>query len=215
MAKQPKPDKPIPQPRPSEGKEIGGRPAVTHNDFILICERYSETGLAIRSCEDLGFNYSTVMGAIKMQLAIGDTTWQDLWDHSFSVFKEKIDEAILERGMKGTPTKFIRDVKTGELIVTERTFSDRMLELAAKANNPMKYRDYAPPAGVLGVETQDIFAELTPKAKREIRAIIVRDLEEQRLAAAEGRTVVTEVEDAEFTEVEPERLEHKGDEQDG
>lgn len=214
MAKKPsRKAPPAPQPRPCEEDGAPGRrPRVTHNDFILICERYAETGLAIASCEELGFNHSTVMGAVRDQLNHGDSSWQDLWDYSLEKFRESLSKAIVQRGRDGTPTKWKVDPKTGERTAVEFVYSDRMLELAAKAYNPQMFRDHVAPAGALGIETVDIFSDLTPKAKREIRAIIIRDLEEQRVAAKEG----TEVVDAEYTDVPAGELEDKrGEEDDG
>jgi hypothetical protein len=162
---------------------------------MLICERRAETGLSIASCEDLGFNYNTVMNAVKEMTKRGDDSWQDAWDDAHEKFKESLEKAIITRGRDGTPVKWRVDPSTGERIPIEWVFSDRMLELAAKGHFPERYRDKVVGSGTLGLEPVDAFANLSTKAKRAIREIIMADLEEQRQIAA---AVIVE---AEYTEV--------------
>jgi hypothetical protein len=181
-----------PSPRPNENgghHSNGGKPpSLTASQFILVCERYAETGLAIASCEDLGFSYSAVTTAIRDMTISGDDTWQELWDESHAKFKESLNKAIFTRGRDGTPTKWRVDPKTGERTAIEWEYSDRLLELAAKGHMPELYRDKIFVSGSVGLEPVDAFSNLSTKAKREIRAIIMRDLEEQReLAAAQSK----------------------------
>lgn len=158
-------------------------PVVDRNKFILICERYAETGLAMASCEDLGVNFNSVKTAIADQLARGDDSWRELWTESYDKFRESLERAIVTRGRDGTPTKWRVNPETGERTATEWTFSDRLLELAARGHFPERYRTNVAVSGTMGLEPVDAFSNLSPGAKREIRAIIMRDLEEQRLAA--------------------------------
>lgn len=178
----------VPNPRPSELDPSRRKPLLDSNRFILICERYAETGLARSSCDALGVNYETVMTAIRDQSNRGDETWAELWAESYEKFKESLEREIFKRGRDGTITKFAVDKKTGlpardaegKLIPLEVQYSDRMLELAARGHMPERYRDKVLVAGSVGLEPMDVFQNLSFKAKREIRAIIMRDLEEQR-----------------------------------
>jgi hypothetical protein len=176
--------KPAKRPNEDGGQHRNGgkRVLLGSSQFTLICEQYAETGLAYASCEALGFNYSTVMTAIKDQWNRGDETWQELWDESHAKFRESLERAIFQRGRDGTPTKWRVDPRTGDRTAIEWTFSDRLLELAARGHFPERYRDNVHVSGTVGLEPVDAFANLSTGAKRKIRAIIMEDLEEQRLA---------------------------------
>lgn len=201
-----------PTPRKNENgnqhERGGGVPILDSNRFILICEEYARTGLAYASCEALGVNYNTVMSAIKSKSNEGDDSWQETWDEARDKFRESLEKAIIERGRDGTPTKWSVNPKTGERTPIEWTYSDRLLELAAKGHFPERYRDKVFVSGNVGLEPIDVFSNLTLKAKREIRAIIMRDLEEQRQSAQAARITdqSQNVLEADFTELgeEPE-----------
>ena len=193
-----------PNPRPNENggqHNKGGRvPLLDSIKFSLICERYAETGASYASCEELGFNYNTVMNAIKAQVQNGDDSWQDLWDESYAKFKESLERAVFKRGRDGTPTKWRIDPNTNERIAIEWEYSDRLLELAVKGHFPERYRERIHHSGTVGLEPVDAFANLTPQAKREIRAIVMRDLEEQRKAHQD------KIVEGEYSEVGPDAL---------
>lgn len=202
-----------PTPRKNEDggqhKNGGRSPLLDSNRFILICEEYARTGLAYASCDALGVSYSAVVTAIKDKSNEGDDTWQEAWDEAHDRFKESLEKAIIDRGRNGTPTKWTVNPKTGERTPIEWTYSDRLLELAAKGHFPERYRDKVFVSGNVGLEPIDVFSNLTLKAKREIRAIIMRDLEEQRQSAQAARITdqSQSVLDADFTEVDPDEPE--------
>lgn len=173
-------------PRPNEDPEnrklTGGiKPDLTWDKFILICEVLAETGSKYKAAEALSFNYSTVQGAIREATERGDDEWQELWDSSYDQFRDKLEQAAITRHVDGVVQK--RYDKEGNLISEETVYSDRMGELLLKGHFPERFRDKIFVSGNVGLEPVDAFANLTPKAKREIRAIIMRDLEEQREAA--------------------------------
>lgn len=198
-----------PTPRKNEGLGLGktekggSRVLLDSIRFQLICERYAETGLARASCEELGFKYETVQSAIGAKREEGDDTWGEAWAEAHEKFKESLEREIFARGRDGKPKKWLTDKEgkpvldaDGKMVVTEVEYSDRMLELAARGHFPERYRDRISVSGEIGLHPVDAFANLSVKAKRLIREIIMADLEEQRKARA--ATVV----EAEFTEVD-------------
>jgi hypothetical protein len=157
------------------------------NTFQLICERLEETGARYKSCEDLGFNYATVRDAIASATAHEDHEWQALWDLSCAKHAERIEQELLRRGVHGVVKKVWGRVdkdQDGE-IGEEVHYSDTLLLAANKAYNE-RYRDRAPVMLGAGLEVPDIFAQLTPEARKKVRDIIVMDLAEQ--AAIHGRS---------------------------
>lgn len=204
MAKPAKPKRTV-QPRPNEGKlpERGGRPIdLDSNKFTLICEELARTGSKYRACEALNFSYNTVAVAIKEAEGRGDDSWRELWNESYDQFRDSLEQAAIKRARDGTPIEFRLNTRTGELIPTKVEFSDRLAEVLLKGHFPERYRDKLFAAGVVGLEPVDAFSNLSPKAKRQIREIIMADLEEQRtLALARedhkaGRLVEGELVDA-------------------
>ena len=195
MADQPKKK---PSPRPNEGSNApgGGAPVeLDHIKFALICEELARTGSKYKSCQALNFDYSTVQYAIrKMELA-GDDSWRELWDDSYEQFKDSLEQAAIQRARDGTATEFRVNAATGERIPVKVEYSDRLMEVLLKGAFPERFRERISVSGVIGLEPVDAFANLTSKAKRAIRQIIMTDLEEQRVAAA------AKVIDAEYTEV--------------
>ncbi len=190
-------------PRPSEDPEnrIGNKPSLTWDKYVLICEVLAETGSKYKACEALSFNYSTVQNAIKDAAGGGDDEWQDLWDSSYDQFRDRLEQAAITRHVDGVlSTRFDKD---GNIISEERVFSDRMGELLLKGHFPERFRDKIFVSGSVGLEPVDAFANLTAKAKRAIRAIIMADLEEQRQLAQvasagdviEGQTLTAALED--------------------
>jgi hypothetical protein len=175
-----------PNPRQNEGKlpERGGRPIdLDSNAFALICEELARTGSKYKSCEALNFDYSTVSYAIKRQELAGDDSWRDLWDSSYDQFKDSLEQEAYRRAKDGTVTKW-QVTKKGERVPVEMEYSDRLMEVLIKGHFPDRYRDKLFVSGTIGLEPVDAFANLSPKAKRQIREIIMADLEEQRTLAA-------------------------------
>ena len=199
MAKQPerKQPKKTPSPRPSQAGN-GGRPTdLVHIKFSLICEELARTGSKYKSCEALGFNYSTVAQAIRQMELKGDDSWRELWDDSYEQFKDSLEQAAIQRARDGTVTEFRVNAATGERIPVKIEYSDRLMEVLLKGAFPERFRERISVSGTVGLEPVDAFANLTSKAKREIRAIIMRDLEEQRVEAAARASAI----EGEFTEV--------------
>jgi hypothetical protein len=177
----------------------GGRPIqLDWNSFQLICERLAECGSKYQSCEDLNFSYSTVVQAIKSHEDRGDDTWRDLWNTSYDKFRDSLEKEATRRARDGVVTEFQLKVNpaTGEreLAPKKVEYSDRLMEVLLKGHFPERFRERVHHSGTVGLEPVDVFANLSTKAKREIREIIMRDLEEQReLASAAKAGDVVEV----------------------
>ncbi len=150
--------------------------------FQLICEQLSEHGGKYKACEALGFNYSTVRDAITSANARDDTEWQTLWDTSFSAFQERLEQELLRRGMEGVSKKVYgrlegRDAGDG-VVGEEVQYSDSLLLAANRAYNE-RYRERASVVLASGLEVPDVFAALTPAARKAVRDIVINDLAEQ------------------------------------
>ena len=190
-----------PNPRPNEGQNNpngGARVELDHIKFALICEELARTGSKYKACEALGFSYNTVQGAIRAAENRGDDTWRELWDDSYEQFKDSLEQAAIQRARDGTAVEFRVNAATGERIPTKIEYSDSLMEVLLKGAFPERFRERISVSGTVGLEPVDAFANLTAKAKREIRAIIMRDLEEQRVEAAARAAAI----EGEFTEVE-------------
>ena len=190
-------------PRPNEDRATrqGRPPDLTWKVFQRVCASLALHGGKYKACELNNVLYSTVQQAIKQATERGDDEWADLWEESYAAFRERLEQSAITRHVDGvTNPKY--DAK-GNYLGDETVFSDRMGELLLKGHFPERYRDKIFVSGSVGLEPVDAFANLTAKAKREIRAIIMRDLEEQRqLAQAvadpgviEGQTVGAALED--------------------
>lgn len=171
--------------RPNENKDnlhaTGGRPPdLTWEKFQQVCAGLALHGGKYKACQSNNLNYTTVMRAIREATDRGDDEWQELWDESYNEFKETLEQAAITRHVDGVTNPIYNN--KGVLIGEETVFSDRMGELLLKGHFPERFRDKIFVSGNVGLEPVDAFANLTPKAKREIRAIIMRDLEEQREA---------------------------------
>lgn len=165
----------------------GGGPVILDwNSFQLICERLAETGGKYRSCEDLGFNYSTVASVIKTREDAGDDSWRDLWTESYNKYRESLEMEARKRARDGTPTEF-KPVPgpdgSVQLVPVKVEYSDRLLELLVTAAFPERFRKNLHHSGAIGLEPIDAFSNLSHKAKRQIRQIIMEDLAEQRKLA--------------------------------
>lgn len=193
MSRDPKRKKPVPKPRPTERGAGGTPPLLTANIFKLICEKLAESGSKYKACDALGFEYSTVHQAIRDQAGRGDDSWQEAWDYAYDQFKDSLEQAAIARARDGTPTEF-RIGRNGEAIPTKIEFSDRLAEVLLKGHFPERYRDRVYHSGTVGLEPVDAFANLSAKAKRKIRAIIMEDLEEQREAARAQEPIPVAVE---------------------
>lgn len=150
------------------------------NTFLLICERLEEHGGKYRACQDLGFNYATVRDAIASATAREDLEWQQRWDEAAAIFAERVEQELLRRGVQGVTKKVWGRVDKdldGE-IGEEVHYSDSLLLAANKAYNE-RYRDRAPVLLGAGLEVPDIFAQLSPDARKKVRDIIVADLAAQ------------------------------------
>lgn len=202
-----------PNPQPNEGgpPARGGAPVVLdHIKFALICEELARTGSKYKSCEALGFDYSTVVTTVKRMEDAGDDSWRELWDDSYNQFRDSLEQAAIQRGRDGTPVEFKINPATGERVPTKIEYSDRLMEVLLKGHFPERFRDRVHHSGTVGLEPVDAFANLTTKAKREIRAIIMRDLEEQRVERAE-RDAAIEVDFREVSAVEIEDMRADGE----
>ena len=177
---------------PENRRRHGGAPVqLTWDKFVLICEQLAETGSKYKAAEALAFNYSTVQRAIREREEAGDDTWRERWDEAYDQFRDKLEQEAVRRHVEGVSTDYYD--KEGNHTHTKVEYSDRMGELLLKGHFPERYRDKVFHSGTVGLEPVDAFANLSTKAKREIRAIIMRDLEEQReLAAARGDPSVIE-----------------------
>lgn len=148
--------------------------------FQLICERLEEHGGRYKACQELGFNYTTVKEAIGSATANDDPSWQELWDTSCAIHAERIEQELLRRGVQGVVKKVWGRVDKdldGE-IGEEVHYSDSLLLAANKAYNE-RYRDRAPVLLGSGMDVPDIFAQLSPAARKAVRDIIVQDLAAQ------------------------------------
>jgi hypothetical protein len=175
-----------PKPRQNEDQlpERGGRPIdLDSNAFALICEELARTGSKYKSCEALNFSYNSVSSAIKRQELAGDDSWRELWDSSYDQFRDGLEQEAYRRARDGFITKWQLN-KKGERVPVEMEYSDRLMEVLIKGHFPDRYRDKLFVSGTIGLEPVDAFANLSPKAKRQIREIIMADLEEQRTLAA-------------------------------
>lgn len=184
-----------PQPRIADGCRP---PALDQNRFTLICEELARTGSKYKSCEALGFNYSTVIQAIKIQDEKGNDSWREAWDTAYDQFRDSLADEATRRARNGVVRKFaiyqagdrkgepILDPQ-GNPIPVEVEYSDHLLALLLKGHFPERFRDNVHHSGVVGLQPVDAFSNLTTRAKLEIRGIIMRDLEEQRVAAAEAQ----------------------------
>jgi hypothetical protein len=191
--------KPTPRPNEDGNSPTGGRPVeLDHNKFILICEELARLGSKYKACEALNVSYSAVQQAIRDNEVKGDGTWREAWDDAYEQFKDSLEQAAIQRARDGTVTEFRVNAATGERIPVKVEYSDRLMEVLLKGAFPERFRERISVSGTVGLEPVDAFANLTAKAKREIRAIIMRDLEEQRVEAAARAAAI----EGEFTEVE-------------
>lgn len=196
--------KPTPRPNEDRNSPTGGRPVeLDSNRFQLICEELARTGSKYKACDALGFSYNSVQGAIRDNETKGDGSWRELWDDSYEQFKDSLEQAAIQRARDGTATEFRVNAATGERIPVKIEYSDRLMEVLLKGAFPERFRERISVSGTVGLEPVDAFANLTMKAKREIRAIIMRDLEEQRAEATARANAI----EAEFTEVPGDALE--------
>lgn len=160
------------------------------NTFLLICERLEEHGGKYKACQDLGFNYATVRDAIAAATANEDLEWQQRWDEAAAIFAERVEQELLRRGVQGVTKKVWGRVDKdldGE-IGEEVHYSDTLLLAANKAYNE-RYRDRAPILLGAGLEVPDIFAQLSPDARKKVRDIIVADLAAQAELAKSGEVL--------------------------
>ena len=89
-----------------------------------------------------------------------------------------------ETDANGGITEFKYNAATGERVPTKVEYSDRLMEVLLKGHFPERFRERISVSGQIGLQPIDAFSNLTAGAKREIRAIIMRDLEEQRELSA-------------------------------
>lgn len=176
------------KPRP-RAKSANGGPAaeLSATVFQAICETLARTGAKYKSCEEHGFLNSTVMDAIRSQENIGDDSWRDSWNLALERWKETLEIEAYRRGHHGVVTEWKVLPLSGEKVPVKVEYSDRMLEVLMKGHFPERYRDNIHHSGLIGLEPVDAFSNLSAKAKREIRAIILRDLEDQREEADRAR----------------------------
>lgn len=172
-------------------ERAGVEQVLTAARFEEVCETLSRTGAKYKSCNQHGFAYSTVQAAIAEQVNRGDDSWRSAWNTALDRWRETLEVEAYRRGHDGVPVEWRTDPVTGEKVPIRWEYSDRMLEVLMKGHFPERYRENIHHSGQLGLEPIDAFANLTAKAKRAIRDIIMRDLEEQREAAERARVVET------------------------
>jgi len=173
-------------PRPREKRTAAGgkSPDLDWEAFTRVCEELARSGAKYVSCERLGFNYTIVNAAIREAEARGDDTWRELWDVAQDRYRESLALEATRRARDGVLTpRFGKDGKVG----TERVYSDRLMEVMLKGYFPERFRENVYHSGTIGLEPVDAFANLSSKAKRLIRQIIMDDLAEQREAEAQRR----------------------------
>lgn len=177
---------------------------ITWEKFQEVCELMARNGMKRESCTAIGLNYNGVMSAIRRQKNQGDMEWESLWDESYHAFKESLEAEIIRRGRDGlwTPVWY-----KGEQVGEIKTYSDRLLELAAKRHMPNEYAEQHRVSGSITTETVnrpgiDVLSRLSPMAKKRVRDIIIQDLRDQE---AESLRNQSPVQDAEFTTIEDKR----------
>lgn len=153
--------------------------------FQLVCEQIAENGQPRKSCEAVGFSYQTVRGAISEATARDDHEWSELWADAQAAYAERIEAEIHRRAIEGIEKDVYGRVGKDEdgVIGTEIQFSDSLLALQAKANIP-KYQNRQLINAAGGLEVPDVFSQLSPRARKLVRDIIVADLADQHASAS-------------------------------
>ena len=161
--------------------------------FKLICERLEEHGGKYKACADLGFNYATVRDAIASANARDDREWQELWDTSYASFQERIEQEAIRRAVDGVERDVYGRVDKDQdgVVGQETVYSDSLLQTLLKGHHE-RYRERAPVILGAGLEVPDIFAQLTPEARKKVRDIIVMDLAEQAAQAKSHEVIEIE-----------------------
>ncbi len=161
-------------------KQVDHLIKVDWNKFQLICEQLREHGGKYKACEALGSNYSTVQSAIASANARDDREWQELWDKSYAEFQESIEQEAITRAVHGRErTVYGRiDKDLDGPIGTEVVRSDSLLQTLLKGHHE-RYKDRAPVLAGSGFDVPDIFAQLSPEARKAVRDIVIQDLAAQ------------------------------------
>lgn len=178
--------------------------------FKLICERLEEHGGKYKACADLGFNYATVRDAIASANARDDREWQELWDLSYATFQERIEQEAIRRAVDGVERDVYGRVDKDQdgVVGQETVYSDSLLQTLLKGHHE-RYRERAPVILGAGLEVPDIFAQLTPEARKKVRDIIVMDLAEQAALAKSPEVIEIEANGVQMLEDQRKKAETK------
>jgi hypothetical protein len=116
-----------------------GRPSeFTWERFERVCETLAKTGQKYRSCDAHGFTYGTVADRIKERAKAGDPRWQELWDMSLERYRDDLEAEAHRRAFEGTEEGVWYK---GEMVGTEKRYSDRLMEVLLRGERPAKFRD--------------------------------------------------------------------------
>ena len=116
-----------------------GRPSeLTWERFERICETLSKCGQRYKSCQAHGFSYYTVRDRMAERTKAEDTRWRDLWDLSLDHYRDDLEDEARRRAFEGTEEGVWYK---GELVGTERRYSDRLMEVLLRGERPAKFRD--------------------------------------------------------------------------
>lgn len=178
--------------------------------FKLICERLEEHGGKYKACADLGFNYTTVRDAIASANARDDREWQELWDLAYATFQERIEQEAIRRAVDGVERDVYGRVDKDQdgVVGQETVYSDSLLQTLLKGHHE-RYRERAPVILGAGLEVPDIFAQLTPEARKKVRDIIVMDLAEQAALAKSPEVIEIEANGVQMLEDQRKKAETK------
>lgn len=154
---------------------------LTWTRFKRICSILAETGAKYKSCEAGGFAYATVREAIIRETKLDNPAWQELWDLSHAHYRESLMMEARSRARDGWKEPLFD--KDGNVKGYLRKKSDRLLELMLKGEFPEMFRDNVHHTGSLVTEGAglDLLKDLSLKAKKAIRQIIMDDMAEQAL----------------------------------
>ena len=116
-----------------------GRPSeLTWERFERICETLRQCGQRYKSCEAHGFNYQTVLDRMKEREKADDHRWRALWDNSVERYRDDLEDEARRRAFEGTEEGVWYK---GEMVGTERRYSDRLMEVLLRGERPHKFRD--------------------------------------------------------------------------
>lgn len=155
------------------------RPAeLTEEAFAAILETLAEEGVKLYACESNGFDYDTVRQTIARRSASGDESWEEAWAAAMVRFRESLGREARRRAKVGVKEPVFH---LGQVVGYKRVASDRLLELMLKSHDKDLYGTKVEMSGAVDLTGGglDIMADLSIKAKKAIREIVIADLQEQ------------------------------------